>query len=75
MAGDDLERVVIDGLLQELVEKSMLTVVSGPFGWAERILAVTPPTDEDETVYWLVCATYGYKQNGDHQAYQRLVDR
>ena len=43
--------------------------------WAERILAVTSPTDEDETVYWLVCATYGYKQNGDHQAYERLVHR
>ena len=43
--------------------------------WAERILAVTPATDEDETAYWLVCATYGYKQNGDHQAYQRLAHR
>ncbi|HSU34157.1 MAG TPA: BTAD domain-containing putative transcriptional regulator, partial [Propionibacteriaceae bacterium] len=43
--------------------------------WAERILAVTPPTEEDETAYWLVCATYGYKQNGDHQAYERLVHR
>ena len=43
--------------------------------WAERILAVTPATDEEEIVYWLVCATYGYKQNGDHQAYERLVSR
>jgi hypothetical protein len=43
--------------------------------WAERILAITPPTDEEETVYWLVCATYGYKQNGDHQAYERLAHR
>ena len=175
-AGDDLDRVDIDDLLQDLVEKSMLTVESGPFGrlfrlletirefaaeqlaeagstdlmaerhaqwclqqvtdihhllvgpaeiegvarlgqlwpnlraafdwactprtrqlaaalvrpvaaelnlrkqseirdWAERILAVTPPTDEDETVYWLICATYGYKQNGDHQAYERLIHR
>ena len=24
---------------------------------------------------WVVCATYGYKQNGDHQAYERLVSR
>ena len=175
-AGEDLARGDIDDLLQDLVEKSMLTVVSGPFGrlfrmletmrefaaeqlaeagtpdlvaerhvqwcfqqvteihqllvgpaeiegvarlgqlwpnlragfdwactprtcqlaaalvrpvaaelnlrkqteiceWAERILAVTPPTDEEETVQWLVCATYGYKQNGDHQAYERLVRR
>ena len=43
--------------------------------WAERILAITPPTDEKEILYWLTCATYGYKQNADHQAYERLVQR
>ena len=40
--------------------------------WAERILAITPADDEDQIVYWLTCATYGYKQNGDHAAYERL---
>jgi hypothetical protein len=34
--------------------------------WAERILAITPADDEDRIVYWLTCATYGYKQNDDH---------
>jgi len=43
--------------------------------WAERILAITPPGDEDQTAYWLTCATYGYKQNGDQAAYERLVHR
>ena len=43
--------------------------------WAERILAITPPPDEAQIVYWLICATYGYKQNGDHDAYERLVRR
>ena len=35
--------------------------------WAERILADHPSRPmKDEIVYWLMCATYGYKQNGDH---------
>ena len=43
--------------------------------WAERILAITPADDEDQIAYWLTCATYGYKQNGDHAAYERLIHR
>lgn len=43
--------------------------------WAERILAITPTDDEDQIVYWLTCATYPYKQNGDHAAYERLRHR
>ncbi|HEX8510209.1 MAG TPA: hypothetical protein VF635_12045 [Propionibacteriaceae bacterium] len=43
--------------------------------WAERILAITPTDDEDQIGYWLTCATYGYKQNGDHAAYERLARR
>ncbi len=43
--------------------------------WAEQILAITPTDDEDQIVYWLTCATYGYKQHGDHAAYERLVYR
>ena len=43
--------------------------------WAERIIAVTPTSDENEISFWLICATYGYKQNGDHDAYERLVHR
>jgi predicted ATPase/DNA-binding SARP family transcriptional activator len=43
--------------------------------WVERILAITPAVDEDKIVYWITCATYGYKQNGDHAAYERLIHR
>jgi hypothetical protein len=43
--------------------------------WAERILEITPTDDEDQIGYWLTCATYGYKQNGDHAAYERLAHR
>jgi predicted ATPase/DNA-binding SARP family transcriptional activator len=43
--------------------------------WAERILAITPPEDEDQIAYWLTCATYGYKQSGDRAGYERLIHR
>jgi hypothetical protein len=43
--------------------------------WAAEILAITPSDDEDQIVYWLTCATYGYKQNGDHAAYEQLAHR
>jgi len=43
--------------------------------WAERILAITPPDDEEQIVYWLACAAYRYMQSGDHGGYQRLVHR
>ena len=43
--------------------------------WAERILALTPPADEEQIVYWLACAAYRYMQRGDHDGYERLVHR
>ena len=43
--------------------------------WAERILLITDPADEDRIAYWLTCAGYGYKQSGDHDRYERLVHR
>ena len=43
--------------------------------WAERILAITPATDDEQIVYWLACATYRHKQVGDHLGYEALVQR
>jgi predicted ATPase/class 3 adenylate cyclase len=43
--------------------------------WAERILALTPPTETDDIAFWLVCATYRCKQSGDHDRYEGLVHR
>lgn len=43
--------------------------------WAERILAMTPPDDKDQIVYWLACAAYRHTQSGDHDGYERLVHR
>jgi predicted ATPase/DNA-binding SARP family transcriptional activator len=43
--------------------------------WAERILVITDPADEDQIAYWLTCAAYGCKQSGDHDRYERLLRR
>jgi predicted ATPase/class 3 adenylate cyclase len=43
--------------------------------WAERILELTPSTDESQIAFWLLCATHRYKQNGDNNGYERLVSR
>jgi hypothetical protein len=43
--------------------------------WAERILALTASADEEQVVFWLVCVTYRFKQSGDRDEYERLVDR
>jgi hypothetical protein len=43
--------------------------------WAERILALTPPTETDDIAFWLVCVTYRCKQSGDHNRYEGLVHR
>lgn len=43
--------------------------------WAERILALTPPADEGEVVFWLTWALHPRMQTGDRAAYDRLVRR
>ena len=43
--------------------------------WAERILAITPPDDEAQIAFWLLCASHRYKQASDHDGYERLVNR
>jgi predicted ATPase/DNA-binding SARP family transcriptional activator len=43
--------------------------------WAERILATTPRLDEEVLVFWLVWTAERYQQNGNHEGYERLVNR
>jgi hypothetical protein len=43
--------------------------------WAERILAMTPPEDEDMIVFGLTWAARRYMRNMDRDGYQRLVRR
>lgn len=41
--------------------------------WAERILALIPPSDEARVVFWLAWAAERYVQAGDRDAYERLI--
>ena len=43
--------------------------------WAERILAITPPDDEDGIVFGLTWAARRYMRNMDLDGYERLVGR
>jgi hypothetical protein len=43
--------------------------------WAERILAITPPDDEDLLVFGLTWAARRYMRNRDRAGYERLVGR
>lgn len=41
--------------------------------WAERILPLLDPEDEDEIGFWLLWAGQRYAQTGDARAYDRLI--
>ena len=43
--------------------------------WAERILAITPPDDEEMIVFGLTWAARRYMRNLDVEGYERLVGR
>lgn len=43
--------------------------------WVERILAITPPDDEDTIVFGLYWAAHRYTVTQNPDGYQRLVDR
>ena len=43
--------------------------------WAERILAITPPDDEELIVFGLTWAARRYMRNRDIEGYERLVGR
>lgn len=43
--------------------------------WAERILALTPPADHQQIVFWLAVAARRCLQTGDRDGFERLVRR
>jgi len=43
--------------------------------WAERILDITPPDDEDEALFWLSWALHRHMQSGNTSAFDALVER
>ena len=69
------DRELADALVRPIVGEVNLRQQTEISDWAERILALTPPTDTDDIAFWLVCATYRCKQSGDHDRYEGLVHR
>ena len=69
------DRELADALVRPVVGEVNLRQQTEISDWAERILALTPPTDKDDVAFWLVCVTYRCKQSGDHDRYEGLVHR
>jgi predicted ATPase/DNA-binding SARP family transcriptional activator len=69
------DRELADALVRPVVGEVNLRQQTEISDWAERILTLRPPTDKDGAAFWLVCVTYRCKQGGDHDRYERLVDR
>ena len=65
------DRELADALVRPIVGEVNLRQQTEISDWAERILALTPPADEDDVAFWLVCVTYRCKQGGDHDRYER----
>jgi predicted ATPase/DNA-binding SARP family transcriptional activator len=69
------DRELADALVRPVATEVNLRKQGEISDWAERILAITPPDDEEQIVYWLAWATYRYMQSGGHDGYERLVHR
>ena len=56
------DRELAGALIRPIVGEVNLRQQTEISDWAERILALTPPTETDDIAFWLVCATYRCKQ-------------
>ncbi len=68
-------RALADALVRPLVGEINTRIQSEIGDWAERILAMTPPENEDAIAYWLTWGAIRYTFSQDHQAYERLAER
>lgn len=64
-----------DALVRPVVAEITLRRQSEIGDWAERILAITPPSDDDRVTFWTTWAAHRYMHNGDAGAYEELVGR
>ncbi|MET0460337.1 MAG: NB-ARC domain-containing protein, partial [Ilumatobacteraceae bacterium] len=72
-AADDgrLARALVGPIVTEVYMRSRSEIGD----WAERILAITPPDDDELIVFGLTWAARRYMRNRDIAGYERLVDR
>jgi predicted ATPase/DNA-binding SARP family transcriptional activator len=64
-----------DGLVGPIAVEVNLRKQAEISDWAERILALTTPADDDLAIHWLAWACYRPMQTGDQSAYESLVQR
>lgn len=69
------DRRLARGLVGPVAPEVYLRSRSEIGDWAERILAITPPDDEEQIVFGLIWAARRYMRNLDLDGYERLVDR
>lgn len=69
------DRELADALVRPVAAEITLRRQSEIGDWAERILAITPPDDEDRVVFWTTCAAHRYMHSGDREAYNTLAHR
>jgi predicted ATPase/class 3 adenylate cyclase len=66
-----LARALVGPIVTEIYVRSQSEIGD----WAERILAMTPPEDEDMIIFGLTWAARRYMRNMDRDGYERLVRR
>ncbi|MHA6783122.1 AfsR/SARP family transcriptional regulator [Pseudonocardia saturnea] len=69
------DRELAGALVRPIVGEVNLRRQTEVSDWAERILALTPPTDHQQIVFWLTVAARRYLQIGDRDGFERLVRR
>jgi hypothetical protein len=67
----NLARELVRPILAEIVLRANYEIGD----WVERLLAITPPDDEELLIFGLYWAAHRYTVTQDPDAYQRLVDR
>jgi predicted ATPase/class 3 adenylate cyclase len=69
------DRQLAHALVRPIVAEIYLRSQSEIGDWAERILAVTPPDDDDLIAFGLTWAARRYMRNMDREGYERLARR
>ena len=68
--------MIANALVRPVVGEVNLRQQTEISDWAERILSLTPRKKTDDVAFWLVGASYRWRQSGDHkQVRERLVHR
>jgi predicted ATPase len=69
------DRALARGLIRPIVAEVYVRSQSEIGDWAERLLAITPPEDEELTAFGVTWAARRYMRHLDRDGYERLVAR